>query len=100
MSRISIRQTVIERSISKHYIPIDRARKALHVFMCTREDGSFTAEMAFTDSGIYDIEDARQLNRISIRQTVIERSISQHYIPIDRARKALHALIFIGKVAV
>ena len=55
LNRISIRQTFIERAISQHYIPINKARKALHVLLFTREYGSFTAEMSFTHSGIHDI---------------------------------------------
>ena len=83
LNRIRLRQTIIELAILKHYIPIDKVHKALHVNMFTRESSSLTAEMAFTQSGIYDIEDDSQSNRISLRLTAIERALFKYYIPIE-----------------
>ena len=84
LNQISMRWTVIERAMSEHHIPIDRTWTVFTCFIDTRRGCSFKAEMAFIYSSIYDMDDDSQLNQISMRQTVIERAMSEHHIPIDR----------------
>ena len=56
--------------------------------------------MADIHSDIYDMDDDSQLNKISMRKTVIERAMSEHHIPIDRTCPAEHVLLVRQLVAV